>query len=341
MLVLLALGTFSVGGCDRTHGDASGRGDSGTPAEVKLGYFANLTHAQAVLGVSSGDFEKAVAPSKLVTRVFNAGPSLIEALNAGEVDIAYVGPGPALSAHEKSRGQSIRVIAGAAANGVAIVVRKDSGITSLDQLKGRKLATPQHGNTQDIAARHFVKSRFGDSELTNVLPIANAEQAGMMKRGDIDAAWVPEPWGERLIVETGATLLAEEKDLKDLWPDGRFTLTVVATTPRFLKEHPEIVERVLGVHRTWTQRLRTQPDAHVQPLGDALFALLNKRLPEGVLPAALKRVEFTDEPIEASFTTMAQWTHELGFARQPIALDGLIDLTVLERLEARDGSDAR
>src|SRR5205085_6490099 len=134
-------------GCNKGKDGATG-GAEGPPAEVRLGYFANLTHAQAVLGVSSQEFEKAVAPSKFSTKVFNAGPSLIEALFAGEIDIGYVGPGPALNAHAKSRGGGIRVIAGAAANGVLIVARKDSGVDSISQLSGTRIATPQLGTTQ-------------------------------------------------------------------------------------------------------------------------------------------------------------------------------------------------
>src|SRR5436305_14035462 len=147
---------------------------SAPPTEVRIGYFANLSHAQAVLGVSSGEFERAIAPAKLKTKVFNAGPSLIEALFAGEIDVGYVGPGPALSAHVKSRGEGIRLIAGAAANGVVIVARKDSGIEKLEDLKGNRLATPHYGNTQDLAARHYLTAVLHQEQLDNVIPVANA-----------------------------------------------------------------------------------------------------------------------------------------------------------------------
>src|SRR5215218_4928494 len=189
------------------------------PEEVRLGYFANLTHAQAVLGVASGEYASAVAPSKLTTKVFNAGPSLIEALFAVEIYIGYVGPGPALSAHVKSQGQGIRTISGAAAHGVVIVARKDSGITKIEDLKGKRIASPQHGNTQDIAARHYLKDVLKQDKLDNVIPVPNAEQSAMMARGQIDAAWAPEPWGARLVADTGATVVAQEKDL---WPSKEF-----------------------------------------------------------------------------------------------------------------------
>jgi NitT/TauT family transport system substrate-binding protein len=299
--------------------------------ELKLAYFANATHAQAVLGVESGEFEKAIAPAKVSAKVFNAGPSLIEALFAGEVDIGYVGPGPALSGFARSNGEGIRVISGAAANGVVIVARKDSGITSLKDLAGKKLATPQQGNTQDIAARHYLSDTLKQPDLKNVLPVPNAEQSALMARGEIDASWAPEPWGARLVAETDAKIIAEEKDL---WPNGQFSLTVVVTTPEFLKKHPDIVRKILTVHHNWTKRLNDNPQAILPQLEEGLFKLTNKKLPAGVLAAALPRVKFTDEPLEETFKTMSQWSYDLGFSKTAPNLDGLFDLSTLKKAQA-------
>jgi NitT/TauT family transport system substrate-binding protein len=324
----LALTLALAAGCDRNKS-----GKAAKPLEeVRIGYFANLTHAQAVLGTSSGEFGKAVAPAKLTTRVFNAGPSLIEALFAGQIDIGYVGPGPALNAQARSHGQGIRIIAGAAANGVLIVARKDSGIKTLADLKGRKIATPQLGNTQDISAKHFMMSEFGQTDVKNIVSIANAEQLGLMVRGEIDAAWAPEPWGSRLVIEAGATPVGEEKDL---WPGKEFTLTVVVTTPEFLRDHADVVEKVLGVHHAWTQRLTSNPTACVEQLDQALFALNGKRLPPGTLPMAITRVKFTDNPVDQTLQSMAQWANELGFSPEPAQLDNLVDLTILKKLQAK------
>ncbi len=197
-LILLLL-TPLLTGCDR---NAQTR-----QHEVRIGYFPNLTHAQAVLGVDSNEFQEVVGPGyRVVPSLYNAGPSLNEALLAGEIDIGYVGPGPALSAHARTRGRGVRVIAGAADNGVLIVARKDSGINTLADLKNRRLATPQLGNTQDISARHYLINVLGQNDASNVLPISNTEQSALMQRGQIDASWAPEPWGSRLIAETGAKL---------------------------------------------------------------------------------------------------------------------------------------
>lgn len=310
---------------------SAGRKKSGTVAEVRIGYFANLSHAQAVLGVDSGEFASAIAPAQLKTKVFNAGPSLIEALFAGEIDIGYVGPGPALAAHARSKGQGIRVIAGASANGVGIVARAGSGIEKIEDLKNRRVATPQHGNTQDIAARHYLVYELHQSGHENVLPVPNAEQAAMMARGQIDAAWTPEPWASRLVAETGAKYIAQEKDL---WPGGEFALAVVVTTPEFLHDHPDVVKKVLAVHRNWTVRLASEPKKYAPELGAALLKLGGKKLPAGVLESAVARVKFTDRPLEETFKTMAQWAYDLEFERRPARLSQLFDLDLLKSLES-------
>ena len=308
----------------------SGAQRTAAPAEVRLGYFANLTHAQAVLGVSSGELARAVAPSTLVTRLFNAGPSLIEALFAGEVDIGYIGPGPALNGFAKSRGQGLRIIAGAAANGVAIVARPGAGIATLADLKGKRIATPQLGNTQDISARHYLVAELGQPDADNVIPVPNAEQASMMANGEIDAAWAPEPWGALLVMKSGAVLLAEEKDL---WPGKEFTLAVVITTPQFLAAHPDLVRNVLRVHRGWTDRLNRDSATYLPRLGDALNALTGKGLPPEVFATAFARTRFTDEPLESTLAAMAAWSYDLGFAKERPDLTGLVDTTILRELE--------
>ena len=301
-------------------------------APLRIGYFANLTHAQAVLGVASGELERALGPAKLETRVFNAGPSVIEALFAGEIDIGYVGAGPVISAHRRSRGQGLRVVAAGAANGVVVVARSGSGIRGFTDLVGKRIATPQLGNTQDISARHYLTHVLGQRDAKNVVPIENSQQAAMLARGDIDAAWVPEPWGQRLIAETGATLVGEEREL---WPSREFELTLVVTTPEFLARRPDAVESALAVHAAWTRRLTLAPHEHTAALADALFALTGTRLPQGVLDVAITRVTFTNEPRGDSLRTFGEWTHDLGFARAPVSVAGLVDTAILRKAVAR------
>lgn len=324
LFILTTLLVSVLAGCNAR------QSDNGPLEEVRLGYFPNLTHAQAVLGVASGEFAQAVAPVELTTKVFSAGPSLIEALLVHEIDIGYVGPGPALNAFAKSQGQGIRIIAGGAANGVVIIARRDSGISNFKDLKGKRLATPQIGNTQDISARHYLKFVLGEQDLQNILPIPNSEQAAMMQRGEIDAAWVPEPWGARLMADAGGVLVGQERDL---WPDRQFTLTVVVTTPEFLARHPDVVKKMLGVHQRWTERLSKDPQKYVPELEHAMLSLSGRKLPPGVLADAIGRVEFTDQPLEGTLRTFAQWSYELEFFRRPLNPDGLVDVSILRQLQ--------
>ena len=338
-LLLISL-SFGLTACDRDPaGSSSGaHGGASAPKEVRVGYFANLTHAQGVLGVASGEFQQAVAPAQLTTRVFNAGPSLVEALFARQIDIGYVGPGPAINAHLKSKGSGIRIVAGAAANGVLIVAGPNSGVSSISDIKGKRIATPQLGNTQDIAARHYLTNVLKQADAKNVLPIANAEQGSLMSRGEIDVAWAPEPWASRLLIENGAKLVAHEKDL---WPNKAFTLTLVVTTPEFLKKHPDVVEKVLVVHRNWTKRLQDAPEQQLPQLQQALTALTGKALPAGVLPAAIGNVQFTDDSLNETLETMATWSAELGFVKEQAKLDGLVDLSILNKLRNAAAASAK
>lgn len=333
--VVLVVGLAATTGCKKEgQAETGGTPAASPPDEVKIAYFANVTHAQAVLGVHSGDFEKAVAPSKLTTKVFNAGPSLIEALNAGNVDIGYVGPGPALNGFIKSGGKVVRVIAGSAGNGVAIVARQGSGIEKLSDLAGKKVATPQLANTQDIAAKYYLLSQLKQPNVENVKPTPNAEQVAQMNAGQFDASWAPEPWASILEAKANAKVIVEEKDIKELWPQGTFGITYVIARPEFLQKHPDVVEKVLGVHLTWTDRLRTEPDKWQPDLEAALGKLTNTTLPPGVLKKALARTLFTTDPLEHTFVQQAKWTYAAGFVKDLPDTAGLVDTTILKKVQA-------
>jgi NitT/TauT family transport system substrate-binding protein len=318
-------------GCDKAS-DARAGEQSPSLSEVRLGYFPNVTHAQAVLGVTSGDFERAVAPVKFSPQPFNAGPALIQALLHDQIDVGYVGPGPVMNAYAISHGEGIRVISGAAANGVLIVARKDSGIATMADLRGRRIATPQRGNTQDIAARHYLLNVLGQRDTENVLPISNSNQFSLMQQGQIDAAWDPEPWGSMLIAKAGAHQVGEEKDL---WPGKEFSLTVIVTTPEFLAKHSDLLAKLLAVNRDWTHRLNDSPGACVPQLEAALAALTGKPLPRGVVASSVAHVKFTEEPLPATLEADDQWAFDLGFARQKSDLSKLTDLSVLQKLPKR------
>ena len=330
MLAVAAAG-LSAAGCARGH--------RGTPTEVRLGYFPNLTHAQALIGVARGDFEKAAAPLRLTTKLFNAGPQAIEALFAGELDLAYVGPGPAINAWARSKGRALHVVAGAASGGAALVVRADSRIARATDLDGRNIATPQLGNTQDIALRAYLGehglSPADKGGRVRITPIANPDILNLMKQGQLDGAWVPEPWVTRLLSEADCRIYLDERTL---WPQGRFTTAVLVASRAFLEEHPDLLRRFLQTHVEVTQWIRNNPREAVVQVNAELGRLLGKPLPEQVVSDAFSRLEVTYDPIESSLVRSAGRAFDLGFlgSRRP-DMEGLVDLRLLDEVLAGNG----
>lgn len=340
MLTRFAVTLFSVvtflAGCGSAPTAKNPDGSNAAPAKIRLGFFANVTHAQALVGVARGDFQKALGSTALDSKVFNAGPEAVEALFAGELDATYIGPSPAINAYLKSRGTAVRIVAGSAANGVVVVVRKGSGITKLEELAGRRIATPQFGNTQDVSARHYLKTVLKqtlkeDGGKTEIIPIKNAEQLTLFKSGEIDAAWAPEPWGARLVHEAEGTLIAEEKDL---WADKKFTITVLLVSNKFLKEHPQTVEKLLAAHVEITKFLNTNTAEAKTIVNAKLKELTGKPISDKVLDDTFTRTVFTTDPLEKSVGTFVEWSRELGFTKDKQEISGLVDLTLLKKLEA-------
>lgn len=287
------------------------------PARViRVGYLPNLTHAQAVVGAARGDFARALDGVRVEFRTFNAGPALVEALFAGEIDLGYVGPSPTVNAYAKSGGEEVRVIAGSAANGVALVVRP--GIAAPGDLAGRRIATPQYGNTQDVAARFFLSnSLMADATLVNA---ENADILALFRKGEVDAAWVPEPWAARLVAEAGGTILFEEKSL---WPQARFTITNVIARRAFLDANRGLVAKFLEAHDALTAWLNERPEEAAEAVNDGIRRITGKAMPPDVLRQAWGRVVFTTDPLVETTKEQARRAQALGFAKTLPDLSGL------------------
>ena len=219
-------------------------------AVIRVGAFPNITHPQAMVGKANGWFEKAMGSQvKIDWKSFNAGPSAIEALFAGAIDMTYVGPNPAINGYVRSNGQALRIVAGATSGGAALVVRNDSGIQKAQDFHGKRIASPQMGNTQDVALRAWLKSnglktndKGGDVQ---VIPIANPDQLTLFLKKELDGAWAPEPWASRLIREANGRLFLDERTL---WPNGQFITAHLIVSTKFLKEHPDLVKKWLAAH---------------------------------------------------------------------------------------------
>lgn len=310
------------------------RGQS-TRVTVRVGYFPNVTHSQALVGRARGRFEQALgSDAHIEWKVFNAGPSVIEALFAGALDLAYVGPNPAIAGYVRSKGEALRVIAGATSGGAALVVRTATGIQKPDDFHAKRIATPQLGNTQDVALRawlqaHNLKTREKGGDVL-VIPIANPDQLTLFLKGEIDAAWAPEPWASRLIQEANARLFVDERDL---WPNRQFvTAHLIVRTP-FLREHPDVVKNWLRAHVELTEWINAKPAEAKLIINQQIQKDTGKALPPKVLDESFSRLQATYDPIRTSLLTSAQQAYDAGFlGRERPDLSGLYDLALLNEV---------
>lgn len=315
-VVAATVGIALLSGCGPKPG-GGGHSASGL-VTLRLAYFPNVTHGVALVGAGRGDFAKALGPGvKIEEQTFNAGPAEIEALFADQVDLGYVGPGPAINGFLKSKGRALRIIAGAASGGASLVVRADSGIADIMGLANRRVAVPQTGGTQDISLRHALQTAgLGATDKggsVTVLPTPNPDALTLFKKKEIDAAWVPEPWVARLVKEGGGRILIDERDL---WPGKRFATTVVIVRTRFLDEHPDIVARFISAHTNTVGWIRTNPDDARRVIGEQIKMDTSKAIPDDILKDALSRTEFTQDPLKESVLTFADWAKGLGYQRE-------------------------
>ncbi|MGI5348193.1 ABC transporter substrate-binding protein [Streptomyces sp. CA-250714] len=309
--------------------------------EVKVGYFPNVTHATPLVGLrSGGQIPQELGGTKVRTQVFNAGPSAIEALNAKAVDMTWVGPSPAINGYLKSGGKNLRIVAGATSGGASLVVNPKK-VKSLDDLKGKRIATPQLGNTQDVALLHYLKGKGlkvapeTGKGATSVLRQDNKEIPTTFQQGGIDGAWVPEPTASNLAGKGGKVLLNEKK----LWKDGKFVTTNLVVRQDFLKKHPDAVEAVLRGSVKTNAWIRSHPGQAKQHINEALQRDAGKPLPQKVLNAAFAQIEVTDDPLASTLRKQADHAASVGLLKKP-RLAGIYDLTPLNRVLKSEGRPA-
>jgi len=331
--LVAVLATFAVSACG---GDSQASGAA--PAVVRLGYFPNLTHATAIVADTEGFFTKHLGATKLTVSTFNAGPAAIEALKSGAIDATYVGPGPATNAYINSGGKALTVVAGAATGGTSLVV--DPSIISAAGLKGKKVSTPQLGNTQDIALRYWLRQHGLKTDLqgggdVNVIPQDNAQIVDAFKAKLIVGAWVPEPYATRL-VQAGGKVLVDERDL---WPRKRFAITLLAVRTDFLKAHPDIVTALLAGDLDATDLIAKDPAQAQRDVADVIAKISGKPLKPDLIAAAWEQLEFTPDPVTSSLLLGAQHAHEVGVLKNEPKLDRLVDLGLLNELLKNRGKE--
>jgi len=305
---------------------------------LRIGYFPNINHAQAVIGFGNGDFQKALGNNiKVQTFIFNAGPSAIEALLAKRIDVTYVGSNPAVNGYVVSDGKALRIIAGATSGGASFVVRNDVGINSPKDFAGKKFASPQLGNTQDIALRSYlIKNGFKTTDQggnVEVVPVANPDILTLFLKKEIDGAWVPEPWATRLVKEANGKIFVDERNL---WPpDGKFVTANIAASTDYLKNNPDVIKKLLAAHANETVWINNHKDDAVKAFNVELKKLTGKDIAEDELKQALSRIDFTYDPLKLSLFQSANNAYDLGFlakGKERPDLSGIFDLTILDQL---------
>ena len=274
----------------------------------------------------------------LAPQAFNAGPDVIEAIFSGALDASYIGPNPAINGFSRSNGEALRIVAGTTSGGAALVVSEE--ISTPDDLAGTTLATPQLGNTQDVALRAWLADQGYATDLegggdVSIMPQDNGTALEAFTAGEIDGAWVPEPWATRMVGEGGGHVLVNEADL---WPDGEFVTTHLIVATEFLEAHPDVVRDLLVGHVNAVNAVNDDPAASQETVAAAIGELTGSSLPEGTLETAWESLSFTVDPIASSLQTSATNARELGLLESD-DLEGIYDLALLNEVLAELGAE--
>jgi NitT/TauT family transport system substrate-binding protein len=304
--------------------------------KVRIGFFANVTHAPALVGQDQKFFEKNLKKDKTEAEfiAFNAGPTAIEAMKAGALDVTYIGPNPAINGFAGTKGTLLKIVSGSTSGGAELVVKPT--INTVQDLKGKKIASPQLGNTQDVALRAWLKSNGLSSSITGggdvtVIPTENAQTLALFQKGDLDGAWLPEPWSTRLVLEAGAKVLLDEKTL---WKKGQFVTTHIIVSSRFLQEYPGTVRSIINGHLQALDYIAKNPSGAKDAVQRQIERVTGKRLPDAVLDRAWTNLSFTANPIAQSLSKSADDAVEVGLLTTLGArgLSGIYDLRILNSL---------
>jgi sulfonate transport system substrate-binding protein len=303
---------------------------SSDPVTLRLGYFPNVTHAPAIVGAQTGIFKKALGDGvDLQLSTYNSGTEELTAIQAGALDAAYIGPNPTITAWTQLD-KGVKVIAGAASGGAYFVVKPS--INSATDLKGKTLASPQLGNTQDVAMRNWLKSKGLETDTAGggdvkIVPQDNATSLASFQAGSIDGAWVPEPWATRLVNEGGGKILVTEADL---WPKGQYVTTQLIVTTDFLEDHKDVVQKLVNGQIAANDYIKTNTADAETAVSDGIKAITGKAISGDLVIASFKNIEFTNDPIASSLAKDNTTQRSFGFPAAT-SLKGLYDLSLLNK----------
>lgn len=317
-------------------GQVAASNETGVAPVIRIGYFANVTHAPALYAKEKKIFESALAGTgtKIEWITFNAGPSAIEAFKGKALDLTYIGPNPSIAGFASTKGTLIRIIAGSTANGAQLIVKPS--INKVADLAGKKIASPQLGNTQDVALRSWLASQNFRTTITGggdvtVIPTENAQSLTLFQKGDIDGAWVPEPWASRLVLEAGGKVFLDEKDL---WPKKQFLTTQVVAATDFLEKYPKTVEAILKGHMQSVTEIKKSPAVAQDAVQNQIIAATGKRLSDAVIARAWSNLIFTYDPLVPTLVQSSKDAVATGLLTNlgSRGLIGIYDLRILNKL---------
>ena len=294
-LIVALVALLAAAACSRAEPsptDTAAPVNGGTAPEVRLGYFPNVTHAPAIIGIEQGLFTAELGSTTLTPQTFNAGGDAVNALLGGSLDITYIGSGPAINAFAKSEGAAVRLLAGATEGGAQLVVRP--GITSPEQLRGKTIANMDNPRTLDA-----------------------------FRQGSVDGGWLPEPWSSRLVLDAGASVLLDERSL---WPNGQFPTTVVLVRTEFLQQYPETVRAILRGHLKALDLATSDPAQAKTIVNAGLEKLTGNALAQPVIDRAFENITLAPDPLASTFPQLAQDSATAGITDQPTDLHGLLDV---------------
>ena len=294
--------------------------------KIRVAFFPSISHAAPIVGIENGIFERSIGQEiKIETKLFDNGPQVIESIFANSIDVAYVGPGPVINGFLKSNGNDIKILAGAASGGASFIIHPDSGLDSIENFDGKRIASPQISNSQDVSLRHYLASNnlqpVEKGGTVFVLNISNPDIYTLFAKGEIDGAWVPEPWATMLVEELDGVRLFNEENL---WPNEEFTSVLLIARTDYLEKNPELVKNWLKSHEETIAWINANPDKSKSIFEGFLKKHMGKSLPTKIIDESFSNLTITSDPIKSSVLIFAERADSLGYlGRDGYNLDGI------------------
>ena len=294
--------------------------------EIRVAFFPSISHAVPIVGIENNIFQENLTEQKIIeVKIFDSGPQVIESLFAKSIDLAYVGPGPIINGFLKSNGQDLKILAGAANGGASFIIQKDSGLDSIENFQGKRIASPQISNTQDVSLRHYLSTHglepVEKGGTVFVINISNPDIYTLFAKGDIDGAWVPEPWATILVEELGGIRLFNESQF---WPEKQFSSVLLIGRTNFIEQNPETVEKWILSNQKTAEWINSNPDKTKMIYNEFMQDYMGKTFSKKIIDESFSNLEITADPIKNSVLTFAELADSLGYlGRSGYNLDGL------------------